>query len=189
VIPDDTSLIEKAKRGDAEAFAALVERHQGAVFGYLRSRLLDGSDAEDMTQEAFVRFYLELGRFAGGVPVRLWVIGIARNLLRENLRKVRRRREVAWTRLCLELDEVVEEAGGTESVEEMDEAMAHLPGCLDSLGPNARQAIDLHYGGSQRIAEIARRLHRSEGAVKLLMFRARQTLRQCLRMKTNGKQA
>ena len=46
--------------------------------------------------------------------------------------------------------------------------------------PSARQALNLRYEGSLRLAEIGRRLHRSEGAIKLLMFRARQALRDCL---------
>ena len=177
--PEDTILIERARRGDAAAFDELVSRHHGAVYGYLRSRLFEPADADDLAQEAFLRFYLELRRFDGRGSVRAWILGIARNLLRERMRKVRRRREVAWTRLCLEADEASEAPDGR-----FDEAIRHLPGCLDALGQSARQAIDLHYGQKQRFAEIARRLRRSEGAVKLLMFRARQALRHCLEGKS-----
>jgi RNA polymerase sigma-70 factor, ECF subfamily len=177
----DRDLIDRAQRGDRKAFEEIVARHQPAVYGYLRSRLFEASDAEDLVQEAFLRFYRELGRFDGSAAVRPWILGIARNLLRENLRRIRRRREVAWTRLCLDLDELVE--GLPESV---DEALGHLPGCLDSLGGNARQALDLHYGQKLRLADIGKRLHRSEGAVKLLVFRARQALRHCLDSKAHG---
>ncbi len=176
--PEDKDLIAKAKGGDRAAFGALVERHQSAVYGFLRARLFEPADAEDLAQEAFLRFYLELARFQGDADVRPWILGIARNLLHERTRKVRRRREIAWTALCLELDEVAEPAP-----EGFDEEIGRLPGCLDSLGGSARQAIDLHYGQTQRIAEIAKRLRRSEGAVKLLMFRARQALRHCLESK------
>ena len=61
-----------------------------------------------------------------------------------------------------------------------DDRLEQLPRCLDSLGQSAQQAIRWHYSENLRLAEIGSRLHRSEGAVKLLVFRARQALKRCL---------
>ena len=58
--------------------------------------------------------------------------------------------------------------------------MGKLPRCLEALGPSARQAIDLYYQDDLRMREIAERFKRSEGAVKLLVHRARQAVRRCL---------
>ena len=55
-----------------------------------------------------------------------------------------------------------------------------MPGCLQSLGPSARQAIDLYYHDDLCMRDIAKRFKRSEGAVKLLVFRARQAVKRCL---------
>jgi RNA polymerase sigma-70 factor (ECF subfamily) len=55
-----------------------------------------------------------------------------------------------------------------------------LNDCLQELGPSARQAIELHYRSERRLSEIGAVLHRSEGAVKILLHRARQALRDCL---------
>ena len=55
---EDQALIESALRGDRAAFESLIVQHQSAVYGYLRARLLQHSDAEDLTQEVFLRFYL-----------------------------------------------------------------------------------------------------------------------------------
>jgi RNA polymerase sigma-70 factor, ECF subfamily len=183
-ITEDSALIERAKGGDRGAFGEIVVRHQAAVYGYLRSRVFDPADAEDLAQESFLRFYIDLARF-DGTAIRPWLIGIARNVLRENLRRCRRRREVAWTRLCLEFDGL-EVPAAEDDGNGFDEALGHLGGCLDSLGTSARQAVDLHYAQKLRLAEIGRRLRRSEGAVKLLMFRARQALRLCIDAKTHG---
>jgi RNA polymerase sigma-70 factor (ECF subfamily) len=171
----DEALIEAAQRGDRSAFAQIVERHQGAIFGYLRARLLQASDAEDLTQEVFLRCYSCWKRFDSSCLVRPWLLGIARNLLREHARKIRRRKEVAWTELCLELDDLV-------SAEEplYGDTLVHLPGCLEGLGDSARQAIEMRYCSQLRLAEIGEKLRRSEGAAKLLMFRARQALKSCL---------
>ncbi|HEV2969380.1 MAG TPA: RNA polymerase sigma factor [Pirellulales bacterium] len=172
---DDHRLLESAQQGDRAAFEAIIKRHQGSVYGYLRSRLLEPSDAEDLCQEVFLRCYTAQARFDSPVMVRPWLIGIARNLLRERVRRMKRRREVAWTELCLELELLI-----PADDDEHDSAVRHLPDCLDSLGPTAREALDLHYRGCLRLTAIGDKLHRTEGAVKLLLFRARQALRLCL---------
>lgn len=172
---NETALIEAVQRGDREAFASLVERHQRVVYGYLRARVLQASDAEDLTQEVFLRCYSARARFDSSGMIGPWLIGIARNLLREHARKSRRRREIAWTELCLDAEEQTKPEGETA-----DDRLKHLAGCLDSLGPSARQAIQLRYSAKLRLAEIGAKLARSEGAAKLLMFRARQALKSCL---------
>lgn len=176
----DKDLIERAIQGDRAAFEAIVEAHQSAVFGYLRARLFQPNDAEDMTQEVFLRFYLTRARFDSASLVRPWLLGIARNLLKEHARKLRRRKEVAWTELCLELDDMLRPGAGEGNEGMYEDAITHLPGCMDSLGPSARNAIDLRYRSNLRLSAIGKKLHRSEGAVKLLMFRARQALKHCL---------
>jgi RNA polymerase sigma-70 factor (ECF subfamily) len=175
VAAGDSELVAAAQRGDRAAFAALIERYQGLVYGYLRARVLQATDAEDLTQEVFLRSYGARARFDSSAMVGPWLIGIARNLLHEHARKTRRRREVAWTEICLEL-----EGHSNERQGQYDDLIARLPACLESLGPSARQAIDLYYRGKLRLAEIGARLRRSEGAAKVLMFRARHALKQCL---------
>ena len=173
----DQTLIEQLRRGDRAAFAAVVEQHQRAVYGYLRARLLQNSDADDMTQEVFLRFYVTQARFDSSALIRPWLLGIARNLLREHVKGLARRKEAGWTELCLELESVLPaDALWTDD----DDGLIHLSRCMDTLGPSARQGIELHYKGEQKLVEIARQLHRSEGAVKLLLHRARQALKDCI---------
>ena len=171
----DAASVTAMRRGDRNAFAQLVYTHQTTVYGFLRARLLDAADAEDLCQEVFLRCLSGKARMrqAGGVGP--WLIGVARNVLREHVRKVRRRREVAWTELCLELDRLTLPEDGEE-----DDALKHLPECMESLGESAKEALDLRYQQNMPLASIGRELDRTEGAVKLLMYRARQALRLCL---------
>jgi len=175
VVDEETQLVNAAQRGDRNAFSLLVQKHQRTVFGFLRARLIEAADAEDLCQEVFLRCYLGREKLERATTVGAWLTGIARNILREHVRKMSRRREVAWTELCLELDQLTKVHDGHEH-----DAMTHLPKCLDSLGQSAREAIDLRYRAQLRMEEIGRRLKRSEGAVKLLVHRARQALRNCL---------
>ena len=94
--------MEQLRRGDRSAFALVIERNQRSVYGYLRARLQQASDADDMMQEVFLRFYVSQARFDSTALIRPWLLGIARNLLREHVRDVKRRKEVAWTELCLD---------------------------------------------------------------------------------------
>ena len=177
----DAVLVQAAQSGDRAAFTEIVQRHQGAVYGYFRARVLQPSDAEDLTQEVFLRCYTCWARFDRTAEVRPWLLGIGRNLLREHARKIKRRKEVAWTELCLELDELV-----SSDDQVYGDMLVFLPTCLESLGESARQAVELRYGAQLRLSEIGEKLCRSEGAAKLLMFRARQALKNCLDRKHQG---
>jgi RNA polymerase sigma-70 factor (ECF subfamily) len=174
------ALVASAQRGDNRAFAALVELYQNTVYGFLRARLVERADAEDLCQEVFLRCYLGREKLSRAAAVGPWLIGIARNLLREHVRRVHRRKETAWTELCLEIDALDLARGNNAHDHRHDDALHHLPACLDSLGQSAREAIDLRYKGELRMAEIGVKLKRSEGAVKLLVHRARAALRNCL---------
>lgn len=160
---------------DRAAVAAMVEAHQKMVYGFLRARLADASAADDLCQEVFLRFLTSRPLAAkGSGETSAWLVGIARNVLREHARRRARRREVSWTELCLDVEP------GSPDAAMADDRLQRLPECLDGLGQTARTALDLHYGERLRLAEIGRRFDRSEGAVKLLLFRARQAVRRCL---------
>lgn len=171
----EAELLGRVQRGDRDAFAGLVSAHQAAVYGFLRARLTEPADAEDLSQEVFLRCYIGKVRFDPKIALRPWLLGIARNVLREHVRKVRRRREIGWTETALQLDDWL-----TEDPRDGDEATKHLSECVGNLGQSARQALDLRYRSQLKLSDIGQHLHRSEGAVKLLMYRARQALRYCL---------
>lgn len=179
-LTEEQRLLRSLKRGDRATFAKVIDRYQRTIFGYLRARVSDLNDAEDMTQEVFLRLYQGRARLAGDVNLRAWLIGIARNVLREHVRDLKRRKEVAWTELCLEV-----EAMSPVDDQDDDTALKRLPGCMAALGQSARSALELHYQSQLRLTEIAARFKRSEGAVKQLMFRARLALRRCLDNKSD----
>lgn len=176
----DDALIRAVHQGDYAALGELFQRHQKALYGFLRARLFDASEADDLCQEVFLRCCKAQATFESPEQVRSWLIGIARNVLREYIRRQQRRREVGWTKLCLAADESSPPA---ESA--FEDVAAHLPDCMENLGQNARDALEMHYRSRLRLAQIGQRLKRSEGAVKLLMYRARQALKDCLSSKTN----
>ncbi|MFN3149915.1 RNA polymerase sigma factor [Bremerella sp.] len=176
---EDALLIQALQSNDREALGTFVQRQQGFVFGYLRSRMVDPTDADDLCQEVFLRCLAGKVRFRGDVPVRPWLLGVARNVLREHIRRNKRRKEVEWTELCLELDTLTED-------ESSDYRVVHgwLHSCIETLGSSAHEALKMHYFSRLKMAQIAEKMRRSEGAVKLLVFRARQALKECVTRKS-----
>ncbi len=180
---DDADLVLAARKGDRSGFATLYARHFSAVFGYFRARVLASHDAEDMAQEVFVRIYKALAKFDTDQLFRPWALGIARNVLREFIRKKHRRGEVAWSELCLDLEEQMEE---DESV--FEDILDFVPLCMNEINESGSEALKSHYMGGRKVAEIADHMGRTLGAVKVLMVRARQALKRCIQGYTKSQQ-
>lgn len=78
--PTDRELVDKARSGDTEAFGSLVRRHQKRIYRLAFHLVRSGAEAEDVTQETFVRAYQALDRFDGRSEVFTWLYRIAVNL-------------------------------------------------------------------------------------------------------------
>lgn len=88
---DDAAALAGARRGDAEAFGALVERYQQVAFRAAYLSVRDAATAEDVAQQGFVRAYLNLRKFREGDSFRPWLLRIVTNLARNELRARGRR--------------------------------------------------------------------------------------------------
>jgi RNA polymerase sigma factor (sigma-70 family) len=92
---DESHLIERSRDGDAEAFEQLVRAHQSMAIRVAYLVVRDHSEAEDVTQEAFVKAYRSLPRFRLGSPFRPWVLRIVRNEALNRVRSSKRRAQLA----------------------------------------------------------------------------------------------
>ena len=84
--PTDRELVAQAKSGDAQAFGTLVRRHQRRIFRLAFHLVRTGAEAEDVTQETFVRAYQALDRFDGRSEPFTWLYRIAVNLSLNTIR-------------------------------------------------------------------------------------------------------
>ena len=94
-IDPDERLLGRLRAGDREAFTELVRRHAARVQRLALGVLGNAEDAEDATQEAFLRVFRTIDRFRGEAPLRVWLLRIALHCARDQRRKRLRRREVA----------------------------------------------------------------------------------------------
>ncbi|MEP6860722.1 MAG: sigma-70 family RNA polymerase sigma factor [Deltaproteobacteria bacterium] len=166
----DIELVERSRQRDADAFGALVTRHQQLVFGVALARCHDPALAEDVAQEAFVAAWRDLDRLRDGERVGSWVAGIARNLA-ANAVRTRARRE----RMPVEPvgDSPSPEA---EALEREDREL--LQRALGDLSETHRETLVLYYLEGHSIAQIASALGHSDDAVKQRLSRGRQALRE-----------
>lgn len=170
----DNELALRAGRGDKEAFDQLIRRHQGPVFRLCWSMTGNRADAEDATQEAFVRAYQSLSRFDASRPFGPWLRGIAGKVCLQLLR----RRSVREDRqLSLEASPVDPPApAASESSQLADRAVA----ALGRLDETYRLPLVLFYLEDASVAEVAQALGLTPGAVRVRLHRGREKLREML---------
>jgi RNA polymerase sigma-70 factor (ECF subfamily) len=162
---DEKVLIESAQR-DPRCFADLYRLHFDQVYAYVSRRVASRSDAQDVTAEVFQQALANLGRFEWrGIPFAAWLYRIAANAITDHHHRTVRDQHLARNA----------EAGWEE--DESAERRASLYRAVRELPADQRRVIEMRFAEERSIAEIARVLGRSEGAVKQLQFRALGSLR------------
>jgi RNA polymerase sigma-70 factor (ECF subfamily) len=164
-------LIEAAQR-DGAAFAPLYERYVDQIFAYAHTLTRNRELAEDVTAATFAKAIEDLPRFEWrGVPYSAWLYRVASNLV------ARQARRPAWVDIDTHqpIDHLTPEV-----IAEQRDREATVRSAVALLPDDQRQAVLLRFGGELRNREIAEIMGRSEGAVKLLTFRAMTALRKQL---------
>ena len=167
----ERELILAAQR-DRAAFAPLYERYVDQIFAYAYNLTRNRELAEDVTAATFARAMEELPRFEWrGVPYSAWLYRVAANLV------ARDKRRPGWIELSPHLRDDEESPEELVTRRDRDD---HIRAAVAELPADQRQAVLLRFGGDLRNREIAGIMGRSEGAVKLLTFRAITALRKQL---------
>lgn len=160
---DEASLIKRARRGDHEAFAALVDVHQAWLLNYLTALLGRRADAEDVAQTTLVKAWHALPRFRGDAALRTWLRRIATN---EAFNARRRRTEVL---LGDTLPEIETPTSGAALVAR--DALMHV---LGTLPYPYRESIVLRHVEELSMEEIAAQTGVGLSAAKMRLKRARE---------------
>jgi len=160
-------LARESRAGSLRAFDRLVQRHHAKVFAFLLGLTRHRHDAEDLTQETFVRAWRKIDRYDPEQPILPWLLTIARRL---SIGMLRKRKPLP----SMEAEAVVLPAAHPETPDVWRIAEAQLSG-------DAFSALWLHYRDGLPLAEVGRVLGKKEGAVKVLLHRARKRLAEHLR--------
>jgi RNA polymerase sigma factor (sigma-70 family) len=172
--PAEAELVSRARRGDADAYGALVAAHQEMTFRTAYLVLGDAAEAEDAAQEAFVRAYRALDRFRDGEPFRPWLLRIAVNAARNRRRAAGRR---AGLLLRAEANAAANASiPSAEAAVMAGERRRLLLEAVNALAPDDRLVIGARYFLDLPEAEIAALAGVPHGTVKSRLFRARAKL-------------
>jgi RNA polymerase sigma-70 factor (ECF subfamily) len=177
--PREGELIARARRGDGDAFGALVELHAEVAFRTAYLVLGDAAEAEDAAQEAFVKAHRSLGRFREGSPLRPWLLRIVVNTARNRRRSAGRR---AGLRLRAEAEATATAMPipSPEALFVRDERRREVLEAVNALGPDDRLVIGARYFLELSEAEIAVLAGVPAGTVKSRLSRAKNRLASAL---------
>ncbi len=172
---DEESLIRRAKQRDQVALTQLYEENFDRIYRYIVLKIGDRTEAEDMTQQVFLNAMQSISSYNWkGMPFSSWLYRIAHNQVVDYLRKKSKRPTVP-------LDESMparaEDPGkSAEQRIEIEEVIAATRG----LTRAQQEVISLRFGGELSVAECARAMGKSEGAIKALQHSAIVALRKAL---------
>jgi RNA polymerase sigma factor (sigma-70 family) len=169
----DLEALELVRLGDASGAARLFQRWSGPLLRFTGRMLGNAAEAEEVTQDVFLKVIARAGQYDGRAPVASWLFAIAANACRDRMRQGVRRQNVP-------LDAVAEAAGADLPVDVRlveRQRRAAVRRALARLSDEQREVLVLARYHGLPYAEIARSLSISEGAVKTRIFRAMETLK------------
>jgi RNA polymerase sigma-70 factor (ECF subfamily) len=185
----DAELMLRVKRGDREAFTALVEKYKQPVINLVARIIRDPDEAEDVAQNVFLQVHKSAARYKVSAKFTTWLFTIARNLcLNEIRRRARHQTEP--------MDAASPHAGDDQPVRQFEDVKSFSPDdaflqgelaqkveeALAALPENQRTAILLYQRQEMSYEEIAGVLDCSLASVKSVIHRGRETLKERLKL-------
>jgi len=181
-------LICKVATGDKHAFETLVCRHQRPVLNFIFRFLGDAAEAEDLTQEVFLRVWKSAGTYRPDAKFTTWLYRVAANLCINKQRALHLKKWLAVSQFYKpnrNSEETYIPAEGAEPTTAEDhliiaEQSRHLLSALNNLPASQRLAIVLNIYHEKSYREISQIMERSVSAVESLLIRAKKNLRKKL---------
>ena len=172
---DEESLVRRAQQRDEEAFAMLYEEHFDKIYRYVALKIGDQTEAEDLTQQVFLKALQSISSFKWkGIPFSAWLFRIAHNQVVDYFRKKKRY-------ATSPLDESLVGSGidpqlATERKLDIEQILSATKRLTDAQ----REVISLRFASELSVAQVAKIMGKSQGAVKALQHSAIVALRKTL---------
>jgi RNA polymerase sigma factor (sigma-70 family) len=171
VSAEEATLVRRCLDGELAAMRELIERFQGEVFGLSMRMLSHRHDAEDVSQEVFLRVFRSLRRWDPSRPLRPWIMGIAVNRCRTWLTQRARRPELV---------DYLNDYPGREVADDSQELVIEIRAAVHQLRPEYKAVFVMFHEQGKPYDEIALIMERPVGTVKTWLHRARLEVLGCL---------
>jgi len=177
-----SAIIQRVLAGELDQYREIVRIYEADVRRVVSPLIGERAVVEDLVQEAFFAAYRYLDRYDVEKPFRPWLLGIARNLLRDELKRRTREKQ------RMEVYSHYLAAMERESKSSADDFCEALAKCRGSLSNTSEQAVHLRYDQGLSIERTAQQLGRTASATQQLLYRTRIMLRDCIerRLGTDG---
>ena len=176
----DQKLVEKAQKGDKQAFGLLVEKYQLKLYRLISRMVRDQSEIDDIVQDSFIKAYRAIGNFRGDSAFYTWLYRIAINTAKNHL--VSRSRRPPGSDVELEDAEYFESGGGLRTIETPENALfgeelkAVVQDAISALSEDLRTAITLREFDGLSYEDIADIMDCPVGTVRSRISRAREAI-------------
>ena len=182
----DQQLVERAQRGDKQAFGLLVEKYQRKLARLISRLVRDPGEVEDVTQEAFVKAYRALPSFRGDSAFYTWLYRIGINTAKNYLVAMGRRAPTSTEVEAEEAEgydggELLREISTPESLLLTKEIAGTVNQAIEALPEELRSAIQLRELEGMSYEEIAKLMDCPVGTVRSRIFRAREAIAERLK--------
>jgi RNA polymerase sigma-70 factor (ECF subfamily) len=174
VATEEAALVRRCLRGEPEAIRSLVDRFQTDVFSLCVRLLSHRQDAEDVTQEVFLRIFRSLKRWDSARPLKPWIIGITVNRCRTWMSQRARRPELA---------DYLQDTVAAPETDDAPELLSEIHAALRQLRPEYREVFVLFHEQGQPYDVIAEAVGHPVGTVKTWLHRARMEVLERLRQR------
>jgi RNA polymerase sigma factor (sigma-70 family) len=171
---DDQYCIRRILEGDTNVFALLVNRYKDIVFSLSLKMLKDREEAEETSQDTFLKIYKSLSKFNGESKFSTWIYKVTFNTCLDKLRKNKRSRPVAG-RADFTERESISVLNVLDSIEKRERSQV-IQDCLRGLPGEDSFLLTLYYFQEQSLDEIAKVIGISPNNVKIRLYRSRKKL-------------
>ncbi len=171
----EPAVLNQVHHGNQEAFTHLVETYQRPVYNLCYRMLGNPNEAEDASQETFLRVYRNINHYDTDRPFSTWLLSIAAHLCIDQLRK---RHMIVISMDTTPYLEPADGSPGPESAFLLKEDQRRVQALLKTLNPHDRAAVIMYYWYDFSYEEIAKSLSLTPSAVKSRLHRARLSMAQ-----------
>lgn len=178
---NDEHIINQIMEGDTKAFAILVERYKDLVFTLTIRMLKNREEAEEVSQDTFIKVYKSLSKFKGDSKFSTWIYRVAYNTCLDRIKKNKRQ----WNDVTI--DEFTEHKIKTidDALENLEkfEQQRTIQECIQQLPSDDSFILTLFYFEDLSLEEISKIVNIDANTIKVRLFRSRKKLASILRQK------